>query len=81
MISLLRQGSDPMRSGPLVRSKKRRHRGRTVSYPNRPRTGPGVPFSSTGLFGNTRFRVGHQEVNAGRRNGTRCRAVIRGRGT
>jgi len=47
MISLLRQGSDPMRSGPLVRSKKRRHRGRTVSYPNRPRTDPGVPFSST----------------------------------
>ena len=57
------------------------HRGRTASCPDRPRTDPGVPFSSTGLFRNTRVRIGHQEPNAGRRNGTRSRAVIRGRGT
>ena len=35
-----------------------RHRGRTASCPNRPRTDRGVPFFSTGLFENTRFRIG-----------------------
>ena len=37
------------------------NRGRTASCPNRPRTDPGVPFSSTGLFRNTRFRVRRHE--------------------
>ena len=38
-----------------------RHRGRTASCPNRPRTDPGVPFFSTGLFESTRFRIGQSE--------------------
>src|SRR5436309_5918620 len=41
------------------------HRGRTASCPNRPRADPGVPFSSTGLFRNTRFRVRHQDTKRG----------------
>ena len=41
---------------------------------------PGVPYSSTGLFRNTRFRVGLQESNAGCRNGTRGRGPTCGRG-
>ena len=57
------------------------HRGRTASGPNRPRTDPGVPYSSTGLFRNTRFRVGHQEPKAGCRNETLGRGRTRGRGT
>ena len=35
------------------------HRGRTAGCPNRPRTDPGVPYWSTGLFESTRFRIGH----------------------
>src|SRR5207245_4267671 len=42
-----------------------RHRGRTASCPSRPRTDPGVPFSSTGLFRNTRFRVRHRQRKTG----------------
>jgi hypothetical protein len=32
--------------------------------PDRPRTDPGVPFSSTGLFENTRFRIRLQKDEA-----------------
>ena len=40
------------------------HRGRTASCPNRPRTDPGVPFFSTGLFENTPVRIRHHESKA-----------------
>src|SRR5256885_7630598 len=39
------------------------HRGRTAGCPSRPRTDPGVPFSSTGLFRSTRFRIRHQKTD------------------
>ena len=43
----------------------RGHRGRTASCPDRPRTDPGVPFLSTGLFRSTRFRIRHQQRKTG----------------
>ncbi len=57
------------------------HRGRTASFPNRPRTDPGVPFSSTGLLRSTRLRVGPQENETAGRSWTRSRTRIRGSGT
>ena len=53
-LSLTPQGLSPCKKRQAVLGA---HRGRTASCPSRPRTDPGVPFSSTGLFRNTRFRV------------------------
>ena len=58
-----------------------RHRGRTASFPNRLRTDPGVAYSSTGLLGSTRFRVGPQDRETADRIGTRGRTRMRGGGT
>ena len=63
-LSLTPQGLSPCKKRQALLGS---HRGRTASCPNRPRTDPGVPFSSTGLFRNTRFRVQHQERSAARR--------------
>src|SRR5947199_10838075 len=59
MRELYLAGREVLTSG--ARSPASGHRGRTASCSNRPRTDPGVPFSSTGLFRNTRFRVRRHE--------------------